>query len=45
MPTSPKTPVLTLQGRYDPGAFFDEMFEAPGARGRTTARSPSSSRR
>ena len=30
MPTSPKTPVLTLQGRYDPGAFFDEMFEASG---------------
>ena len=30
MPTSPKTPVLPLQGRYDPGAFFDEMFEAPG---------------
>ena len=31
MPTSPpKTSVLTHQGRYDPGAFFDEMFEAPG---------------
>src|SRR4051812_4706510 len=31
MPTSPpKTSVLSHQGRYDPGAFFDEMFEAPG---------------
>jgi uncharacterized circularly permuted ATP-grasp superfamily protein len=30
MPTSSKTPVLTLEGRYEPGAFFDEMFEAPG---------------
>ena len=31
MPTSPpKTSVLTHQGRYEPGAFFDEMFEAPG---------------
>jgi uncharacterized circularly permuted ATP-grasp superfamily protein len=28
--TSSKTPVLTLEGHYDPGAFFDEMFEAPG---------------
>ena len=23
-------PVLTSDGRYEPGAFFDEMFEAPG---------------
>jgi hypothetical protein len=30
MPTSSKTSVLTLEGRYEPGAFFDEMFEAPG---------------
>ncbi|MCW2976753.1 MAG: hypothetical protein JWM06_2034 [Actinomycetia bacterium] len=30
MPTSAKTPVLPLDGRYEPGAFFDEMFEAPG---------------
>ena len=30
MPTSSNTPVLTLEGRYEPGAFFDEMFEAPG---------------
>jgi uncharacterized circularly permuted ATP-grasp superfamily protein len=31
MPTSPpKTSVLSHQGRYEPGAFFDEMFEAPG---------------
>ena len=30
MPTSSNTPVLPLEGRYDPGAFFDEMFEAPG---------------
>ena len=28
-----------LTAGYDPGAFFDEMFEAPGGRGRTTARS------
>ncbi len=30
MPTSSKTSVLTLEGRYEPGTFFDEMFEAPG---------------
>src|SRR6266545_5515920 len=30
MPTSSKTSVLTLEGRYEPGPFFDEMFEAPG---------------
>jgi uncharacterized circularly permuted ATP-grasp superfamily protein len=30
MPSTSQTPVLTLQGHYDPGAFFDEMFEAPG---------------
>jgi uncharacterized circularly permuted ATP-grasp superfamily protein len=29
--TSPHTSVLTLDGSYEPGAFFDEMFEAPGA--------------
>ena len=29
MPTSSNIPVLTLEGRYDLGAFFDEMFEAP----------------
>src|SRR5471030_2482051 len=30
MPTTATTSVLTLDSRYDPGAFFDEMFEAPG---------------
>ncbi|HET6174075.1 MAG TPA: circularly permuted type 2 ATP-grasp protein [Gaiellales bacterium] len=30
MPTSSNTPVLPLEGRYAPGAFFDEMFEASG---------------
>ena len=46
MPTSSNTPVFPLEGRYDLGAFFDEMFDARGAcRGPTTARSPSSSRR
>ena len=30
MPASSNIPVLTLEGHYDPGAFFDEMFEAPG---------------
>jgi uncharacterized circularly permuted ATP-grasp superfamily protein len=30
MPTSSNTPVLPLDGRYDLGAFFDEMFDAPG---------------
>jgi uncharacterized circularly permuted ATP-grasp superfamily protein len=30
MATSSKTPVLTLEGHYEPGGFFDEMFEAPG---------------
>jgi uncharacterized circularly permuted ATP-grasp superfamily protein len=30
MATSSNIPVLTLEGHYDPGAFFDEMFEAPG---------------
>jgi uncharacterized circularly permuted ATP-grasp superfamily protein len=30
MPTSSKTSVLALEGRYEPGTFFDEMFEAPG---------------
>ena len=30
MPTSSNTPVLPLEGHYQPGAFFDEMFEAPG---------------
>ena len=31
MPTSIKTPVLPLEGRYDPGPFFDEMFDPSGA--------------
>ncbi|MDX6537063.1 MAG: hypothetical protein QOD37_1404, partial [Gaiellales bacterium] len=30
MPTSSDTPVLPREGLYEPGAFFDEMFEAPG---------------
>ena len=30
MPASSNTPVLPLEGHYQPGAFFDEMFEAPG---------------
>jgi uncharacterized circularly permuted ATP-grasp superfamily protein len=30
MPAASQPSVLTLDGRYDPGAFFDEMFEAPG---------------
>ena len=30
MPMSQKPSVLSHQGSYDPGAFFDEMFEAPG---------------
>jgi len=30
MPTSSDIPVLPLEGLYEPGAFFDEMFEAPG---------------
>jgi len=30
MPATSETSVLTLQGLYEPGAFFDEMFEAPG---------------
>jgi uncharacterized circularly permuted ATP-grasp superfamily protein len=29
MPATSQTSVLTLQGHYEPGAFFDEMFEAP----------------
>jgi hypothetical protein len=31
MPTSTKPSVLPLEGRYEPGAFFDEMFEASRA--------------
>ena len=30
VPTSASPSVLTLDGSYVPGAFFDEMFEAPG---------------
>ena len=30
MPTSSNTPVFPLEGRYDLGAFFDEMFDAAG---------------
>jgi uncharacterized circularly permuted ATP-grasp superfamily protein len=30
MPTSSKTSVLAPDGSYETGAFFDEMFEAPG---------------
>ena len=30
MPTSANTSVLTADADYDTGAFFDEMFEAPG---------------
>src|SRR5450432_3781355 len=30
MPATSKPSVLTLRSRYEPGAFFDEMFEAPG---------------
>jgi uncharacterized circularly permuted ATP-grasp superfamily protein len=30
MPTSANTSVLALETGYAPGAFFDEMFEAPG---------------
>ena len=30
MPATSQTSVLTLHGRYEPGAFFDEMFEASG---------------
>jgi len=30
MPTSSNTPVFPLEGRYDLGAFFDEMFDGAG---------------
>src|SRR5260370_41901269 len=30
MPATSQTSVLALQGHYEPGGFFDEMFEAPG---------------
>jgi len=30
VPATSQTSVLTLHGRYEPGAFFDEMFEASG---------------
>ena len=30
MPTSANTSILALEAGYEPGAFFDEMFEAPG---------------
>jgi uncharacterized circularly permuted ATP-grasp superfamily protein len=30
MPATSHTSVLSLHGDYAPGAFFDEMFEAPG---------------
>jgi len=30
MHTSANAPVVSLDGGYEPGPFFDEMFEAPG---------------